>query len=50
MKKERFAYFIEMAKAVPVYRVNVPWDLARLPEVYDAIVNNVTARSSLEIF
>ncbi len=38
MKKERFDYFTKMAQCVPVYRVEVPWDKARLPEVYDAIV------------
>ncbi len=43
MKRERFTFFTEMAKAVPVYRVNVPWDLARLPEVYDAIVTKAVS-------
>lgn len=38
MKQERFAFFTEMAKHVPVYRVNVPWRLDRLDEVYKAIV------------
>ncbi|MCO4846159.1 MAG: hypothetical protein KC427_09090 [Sulfurovum sp.] len=38
MKQERFAFFTEMAKHVPVYKVNVPWDLDRLDEVYKAIV------------
>ena len=40
MKKERFIFFTEMAKHVPVYRINVPWDLERLDEVYDAIVEH----------
>lgn len=37
-KKERFDYFSKMARQVPVYRVAVPWNLDRLEEVYDAIV------------
>ena len=40
MKKERFDFFTEMAKHVPVYQVNVPWDLERLDEVYEKIVLN----------
>ncbi len=38
MKKERFTFFMEMAKYIPVYRVTIPWDMERLEEVYDAIV------------
>ena len=38
MKKERFAFAMEMAKHVPVYRIMVPHDLDRLEEVYEAIV------------
>ncbi|BAF73022.1 hypothetical protein [Sulfurovum sp. NBC37-1] len=38
MKKERFNFFTQMAMQVPVYRVLVPWDKERLPEVYEAIV------------
>ncbi len=38
MKKERMAYFAQMAKEVPVYKVSVPWDKERLPEVYAAII------------
>ena len=37
MKKERFDFFAEMARRLPVYRVTVPWDLARLEEVYKTI-------------
>jgi len=40
MKKERFDFFTEMAKHVPVYRVVIPWDLKRLPEVYEMIVKH----------
>lgn len=38
MKKERFDYFTQMSKQVPVYKVSVPWDKDRLDEVYEAIV------------
>ncbi len=40
MKQEWFEFFTEMAKHVPVYKVNVPWNLERLDEVYEAIVKN----------
>jgi len=40
MKKERFDFFTEMAKHVPVYRVVIPWDLKRLSEVYKVIVKH----------
>jgi hypothetical protein len=43
MKKERFDFFTKMAMAVPVYKVYVPWDKERLPEVYEAIVNKTKA-------
>jgi hypothetical protein len=41
MKKERFEFFTEMAKHVPVYKIIVPWDMERLDEVYQVIVNAV---------
>ncbi|HIQ28828.1 MAG TPA: hypothetical protein EYH42_10090 [Sulfurovum sp.] len=41
MKKERFEYFAEMAKHVPVYKISVPWDKERLAEVYDAIIQKI---------
>jgi len=41
MKKERFEFFTEMAKYVPVYRIGIPWDLNRLDEVYETIVKHV---------
>jgi hypothetical protein len=43
MKKERFDFFTQMSKYIPVYKVTVPWDLDRLGEVYDKIVLNVEA-------
>ena len=42
MKKERFEFFAEMSKHIPVYKVTVPWDLDRLDEVYKAIVSKTT--------
>ncbi len=44
MKKERFEFFTEMAKHVPVYKVKVPWDFERLEEVYETIVSMNTER------
>ncbi len=41
MKKERFDFFTQMAKHVPVYQVRVPWDLERLGEVYEKIIHSV---------
>ncbi len=38
LKEETFAFHTEFAKAVPVYRVDIPWDKERLSEVYDAII------------
>lgn len=38
MKKERFEFFAEMSKHIPVYKVTVPWNLDRLDELYKAIV------------
>ena len=43
MKKERFEFFSEMAKHVPVYQVKVPWDMERLDEVYEKIVSHTKA-------
>ncbi|WP_052296618.1 hypothetical protein [Nitratifractor salsuginis] len=37
LKRERFAYFSDMARALPVYRLAVPWDRNRLPEVHEAV-------------
>ncbi len=39
-KEKRFVFLSRLAKVVPVYRVTVPWDLERLPEVYDMIVKH----------
>ncbi|GIT98598.1 hypothetical protein [Sulfurovum sp. TSL1] len=47
MKKERFDFFTQMSKHIPVYQVSIPWDLKRLDEVYETIVsyNEVTENS-----
>ena len=37
MKQERFEYFTEMAKNIPVYQISYPHGLGRLEEVYDAL-------------
>ena len=37
MKKKYFDFFTQMATHIPIYEVSIPWDLARLEEVYDAI-------------
>ncbi|MBE9550048.1 MAG: hypothetical protein IMF09_11630 [Proteobacteria bacterium] len=34
---QRFEYVARMAKLLPVYKVTVPWDLERLPEVHAVI-------------
>jgi len=38
LKDKAFDFHTSFAKAVPVYRIAVPWDLKRLDEVYKAIV------------
>ncbi len=38
MKKERFGFFTKMAMTIPVYQVSIPWNKERLPEVYEAII------------
>jgi len=38
-KKERFQFFGKMAESVPVYQIDIPWDLKRLDEVYLEILN-----------
>lgn len=37
MKKKYFDFFTQMATHIPIYEVSIPWDLARLEEVYNAI-------------
>jgi len=45
MKKEQFAFFTEMAKHVPVYKITMPWDLNRLEEVYQKIVEHTSVQA-----
>jgi len=40
MKKERFEFFMEMAKHVPVFKISYPHDMGKLPYVYKAIVQH----------
>lgn len=47
LKKERFADLGRLAKKVPVYKVEVPWDLKRLEEVYASITNHSRALKQL---
>ena len=38
MKQERLRFFSQMAQEIPVYQVQLPWDISKLEEVYDAII------------
>lgn len=40
MKAAQMKYLAEMMGVVPTYRVEVPWDLDRLEEVHDAIIEH----------
>lgn len=40
MKQERFSFFTEMAKYIPIYEVTYPHDLKRLDEVYKKIITH----------
>lgn len=42
LKKETFVRMAEMAKAISVYKIQIPWDKKRLEEVYQAIVTHNT--------
>ena len=42
LKTKRFAYLSRLAKSVPVYKVTIPWDMERLPEVYETIIKHST--------
>ena len=42
LKDKRFDYLMRIAKETPVYRIVIPWDLKRLPDVYEAIMKHVT--------
>lgn len=37
MKARRLAFFSGMSQQVCVYKISIPWDMERLPEVYEAI-------------
>lgn len=40
LKDKAFAFHTSFAKAVQVYRITIPWDKERLPEVYEAMVKH----------
>ncbi|MDQ7084723.1 MAG: hypothetical protein Q9M36_07235 [Sulfurovum sp.] len=40
LKKAHLAYIAQMAQAIPVYQIQIPWDKERLSEVYQAILTH----------
>ncbi len=46
LRPKRFGFMTKVAKYVPVYRVNVPWDLNRLHEVHKKIVEHSNSSKS----
>ena len=46
-KQERFLFFSEMARHIPVFRIRYPHDMQRLGEVYSKIVMHVESTQSL---
>ncbi len=40
LKPKQLSFQMGMAKKVPVFKVTVPWDLDRLPEVYNSILTH----------
>lgn len=40
LKPERFDYLMNLAAGIPLFRLYVPWDIRRLPEVYNAILSH----------
>jgi len=41
MQEEHFRVLSTMAQSIPIYSVTIPWDLSRLPEVYNTIVKHI---------
>jgi hypothetical protein len=41
LKSKRFIFLTRMAAEIPLYRVQIPWNLERLPEVYAEIKSHV---------
>lgn len=41
LKERRLAFTAAMANCLPLYEVDLPWDLERLEEVYDAICDHL---------
>ncbi len=44
-KAQHFLLRSALAQAIPVYKVTLPWELARLPEMYHKIVKHITNSS-----
>ena len=40
-KKERFEELMSISKSVRMFRIKIPWDIDRLPEVHKAIVKHI---------
>jgi len=40
LKQNRFNYLMRMANSVRIFKVIVPWDISRLTDVYNSIVNH----------
>ena len=50
LKTKRFAFLMRLAKAVPVYKVIIPWDMERLAEVYAIICeHSINRKSTIDI-
>lgn len=41
LRKDHFHFFSEMVKHISIYKIMVPWDMERLPEVHKKIVEHV---------
>jgi hypothetical protein len=40
LRPKKLSFLMRMAKAVPIFKVTVPWEMNRLDEVYNSIVNH----------
>lgn len=39
IKKESFAFLMKLSNHIPIYKISVPWDLDRLDEVHNSIID-----------
>ncbi|SFV90143.1 hypothetical protein MNB_SV-4-1259 [hydrothermal vent metagenome] len=46
-KRERFVFFLEMARKIPVFKISYPHDLSLLPKVYETIVAHTKRQTQL---